>query len=270
MKLQILLSTMNQKDLSVLDDMNLQSSAIVVNQSDEFKYEKIKHNNNDVLLITLPERGVGLSRNTALMRASADIVVIADDDVQYIDGYEQRILSEFKNNPDADIIVFNVLSKNPARPSYEIKKNGRVRRHNSLRYGTYRMAFRTNSIKYKNIYFSLLFGGGAKYSSGEDSLFIYSALKSGLKVYKSTENIGSVAQNKSTWFEGYTDKFFEDKGALFKALSPRLYPILILQLILRRRLPLPETMAPSRALRRMFIGAKKFRLNNNSEGSAKR
>ena len=35
----------------------------------------------------LNERGIGLSRNTALMRATADIILFADEDVTYKDGY---------------------------------------------------------------------------------------------------------------------------------------------------------------------------------------
>lgn len=259
MKLQVLLSVMNQTDHSILGSINLQTSAVVVNQSDEFKYEEIEYRGSDVLFITLPERGVGLSRNTALMRADADIVITADDDVQYVDGYEQKIIDEFKKNPEADMIVFNVLSDNPDRPSYEIKKPGRVRKYNSLRYGTYRMAFRTDSIRREDIYFSLLFGGGAKYSSGEDSLFIYTAIKRGLKVYKSTERIGSVAQSESTWFEGYTDKFFRDKGALFRALSPRFYVLLILQFVLRKKRSMGDGRSVVAILRLMHEGAKEFK-----------
>lgn len=258
MRLQVLLSTMHQKDHSIIDRVNIQTDAIIINQADDFKKEIIKKDENEIQFLTFNERGVGLSRNNALMRSTADIVLLADDDVQYVDGYGEKVIAAFKDSPEADMIVFNVLSKNHDRPSYEIKKYGRVRLQNCLRYGTYRMAFRTDKVKQKNIYFSLLFGGGAKYSSGEDSLFIYTVIKSGLKVFKSPEFIGSVEQSESTWFQGYTDKFFQDKGALFRSLSPKLYPLLLLQFIARRRVPLAEDATALHALRQMFIGAKSF------------
>ncbi len=258
MRVQVLLSAMHQNDHSILKRANIQSDTIVINQADVYKKEVFQYNGSTIQFLSFDERGVGLSRNNALMRADADIAVIADDDIRYVDSYAQKIIAAFKENPNADMIVFNVPSNNPDRPSYLIKKFGRVRLHSCLRYGAYRMAFRVDSIRQKNIYFSLLFGGGAKYSSGEDSLFIYTAIKSGLKVYRSPEIIGSVDQQTSTWFEGYTDTFFQDKGALFRALSPRFYRVLILQYILRKREPFPDDIAPAHALKCMYAGAKKF------------
>lgn len=258
MKLQVLLSVMHQTNHDILSRANIQSDAIVINQTDICKKEVFQYEGSTIQFLSFDERGVGLSRNNALMRADADIAVIADDDIRYVDGYEQKILHAFEKQPDADMIVFNVPSNNPDRPSYHIKKSGRVRLHNCLRYGAYRMAFRVDKIRQKNIYFSLLFGGGAKYSSGEDSLFIYEIIKSGLKVYRSPVVIGSVDQQSSTWFEGYTDKFFRDKGALFRALSPRLHHLLILQYILRRREPFPDSITPMHALKCMYAGAKIF------------
>lgn len=258
MKLQVLMSVMGQTDHGILEKANISSSAIVVNQAADFKYEKIKHRGKQVLFLTLPEKGVGLSRNTALMRADADIALMADDDVTYTEGYADKVIQAFENNPKADMIVFNVTSHNPDRPSYKIKKFGRVRRYNCLRYGTYRMAIRVDKIKQKNIYFSLLFGGGAKYSSGEDSIFIYSIIKSGLKVYRSPEIIGAVEQRESTWFQGYTDKFFFDKGALFKAMSPNIYPLLIMQFIVRKKHAIAKGYGYRELLKLMKKGAHEF------------
>jgi len=234
MRLQVLLSVMNQKDHSIVKKANLQTDAIIVNQTDEFKSEKFSHNGSEIHFLSFDEKGVGLSRNNALMRSTADIAVFGDEDIRYVDGYEEVILKEFKNNPKADMVVFNVPSDNPDRPTYHISKRTRVRVHNSLRYGAVKMAIRPDRIKKKNIYFSLLFGGGAKYSSGEDSLLIYSVLKSGLKVYASPEVIGYVSQEDSTWFTGYTDKFFVDKGVLFGSLSPKLSYVLCLQYVMRK------------------------------------
>ena len=42
------------------------------------------------------------------MRASSDIVVLADDDVHYVDDYEEKIIKAFEEKPDADMIIFNI------------------------------------------------------------------------------------------------------------------------------------------------------------------
>ena len=59
------------------------------------------YNGHQILWMSLNERGIGLSRNTALMRATADIILFADEDVTYKDGYAQMIESAFENNQNA-------------------------------------------------------------------------------------------------------------------------------------------------------------------------
>jgi glycosyltransferase involved in cell wall biosynthesis len=211
---------MHQKNDAFLNDMKVQSDCIVINQSDRFEHTVSRRNGRKVEFLTFPERGVGLSRNSAIMRATADICLIADDDVVYDDDYETKVLAAFNDNPEADVIFFNLPSKNVDRPEYIIKRKERIRWSRSLRYGAFRIAFRTQSIKKANIFFSLLFGGGAKYSSGEDSLFIYQCLSKGLKIYALPISIGTVKQEESTWFKGFNDTYFHDKGALYRAISP--------------------------------------------------
>lgn len=235
MKLQVLISTMNQTDFSILKKMNIQSDAIVVNQCKINKFDEVDYNGHKVRFLSLNEKGVGLSRNTALMRSKGDICLFADDDLTYVDGYNEIILKEFKDNPQADIILFNVPSTNKDRPSYLISKKSRVRWYNSLRYGAVNIAFRAESVKKRNIFFSLLFGGGARYSAGEDSLFIADCIRKGLKIYANPQTIGHVNQNQSTWFEGYTDKYFFDKGVFYACLSKKWARVLCLQFAIRHR-----------------------------------
>jgi glycosyltransferase involved in cell wall biosynthesis len=233
--LQLLVSTMHQTDYSLLDKMNIQSDSIIINQCDRNEYHEFKHNEHDIKFMSFNERGVGLSRNNALMRATGDICLFADEDMTYEDNYKAKVVEAFIQQPDADMIVFNVLSENPEKQSKIIKKISRVRLSNSLKYGTVRMAIRTNSFRKKNIAFSLLFGGGTKYGSGEDSLFIFDAIKKGLRVYTNPTFIGKVSHESSSWFRGYTDKYFFDKGALYVSLSKRWSKLLALQFVIRHR-----------------------------------
>mgnify|MGYP001352875128 CR=1 FL=1 len=81
----------------------------------------------------------------------------------------------------------------------------------------------------------MLFGGGAKYSSGEDSLFLAECIRKGLKVYANPRVIGYVKQEESSWFQGYTDKYFIDKGVLYACLSNKWATFLCLQFVIRHR-----------------------------------
>ena len=59
------------------------------------------------------------------------------------------------------------------------------------------------------------------------------------------------------WFNGYNEKFFHDKGALFTAISKKLRHILILQLLLRHKEYLKEIKL-LKAYKLMLEGSKEY------------
>lgn len=217
---QILVSTMHQNDFSLYKKMNLESDAIIIDQCQENSFDERVISKNNVKMYSFAERGIGLSRNTALMRATADIVEFADDDMIFVDGYQQMVIEEFEKHPEADAILFSVKSLNSERPLLTIDKFSRVGRINALKYGCARLAVRREKILYNNVSFSLLFGGGSKYSCGEDTIFLQDCIKAGLRIYKSPILVASVKQDSSSWFSGYTDKYYKDKWTLFAAIFP--------------------------------------------------
>lgn len=78
------------------------------------------------------ERGVGLSRNNALMRASGDILLFADDDVVYTNDYVEKIVKCFEGNQKKDLIVFNLQSLNLERPEAIVESEYTLHWYNSL------------------------------------------------------------------------------------------------------------------------------------------
>ena len=90
-----------------------------------------------------------------------------------------------------------------------------------MRYGTVRVAARRQSLIRKNITFHQCFGGGCPFSAGEDSLFLKACFDAGLKVYSHPYVLGSCCKDTSTWFVGYNEKYFYDKGVLVRHLFPR-------------------------------------------------
>lgn len=262
MKIEVLLSTMNQIDTSIINKMNISGDAIIINQCNYNDFVENNENNRWIKMYSFNERGIGLSRNTALMRATGDICIFADDDVVYNDEYTSLILDAFKNNPDADLIIFNVPSLNDERKGPAlIKKNSPVNYLNFMRYGTYNIAFKRESVVKANIFFSLLFGGGAKYSAGEDTLFLFECLKKGLKIYTNTAQIGTVSHEESTWFKGYNKKYFFDKGIFFTTLSKKLSYLLILQFAIRRYSLFKHEMGITQAIKYMLEGRKNILCN---------
>ena len=219
---QVLVACMHQTDDSLYREMNLQTDAILANQCDEYSYRTYTEvDGSKVELISTADRGVGKNRNKALMNARGKFLMCSDQDMVYVDGYEKIVEDAFAMCPKADIIVFNLEYLNRfTPPRKEDKKFKKVHLWNCMRYGTARVAMRKGAIDKSCLSFSTLYGGGAKYSSGEDSLFIREALRKGLKMYYCPIVIAKVKQEESSWFCGYTDKFFIDKGILIANAFP--------------------------------------------------
>ena len=265
-KVCVLVSTMHQQNRSILQKMNISSEAVVINQGSFERREEFDYKGHAVKFISNTERGVGKSRNLALDESTAGISVVADDDLIYVDDYERIILSAFKELPDADMIVFEVPSINDQREDKSVTKKARVRWYNSFRHPAYKMAVRTSSVKKHHLKFSLEFGGGARYSHGEDSIFITDFLKKGLNVYSYPMKIAEVNHQESTWFTGHDESFFTNKGALFYEISAQYYQLLALQFLARHRSLYKENQFSfTEAYKMMMAGADKRKQDKEGE-----
>jgi glycosyltransferase involved in cell wall biosynthesis len=226
-QIETLVVTMNQNTYDLHEKMNIQGKAIISNQNNQNSYLELDEGR--IKYINTNTTGVGKNRNIGLLYSDCDICLFADDDVVYHTDYLISIGEAFKKLPNADIIIFNIDTINSNLSNR--RKNNRIKRvryYNFLNYGTVRIAVKRKEVLKSNIWFTIEFGGGTSYSSGEDSVFLHDSLKNGLKIYTYPKSIGTVDQGKSTWFEGYNDKYFIDKGALIKKMFPKTYWILVL------------------------------------------
>lgn len=217
MKIQVLVSAVGQNAAELVAKMNIHTDAVIVNQCDRYGYEEIPVRDGRVQCFSMKERGVGLSRNTALLHADTEICVFSDEDIVLTKDYERRICKAYEELPDADMILVNVKVA-PSRRTYWNKDIHRITYRNYGRYPAYSITARLDALRRTNVQYSLLFGGGARYSNGEDSLFLRDCLKAGLKVYSHTVCIGEETERESTWFSGYHEKFFRDRGVLYHYL----------------------------------------------------
>lgn len=258
MKLQVLVSSVNQEIMTLADRMHLQTDAIIVNQTDHFGYEEYMHNGRRIQCYEFQEKGVGLSRNNALLRAEGDIVLFSDEDIVYDTGYERRILDAFAAHPEADLLLFN-MRVGASRATYHTEAFHRVHIWNAGRYPTYSFAVRREKLHASHITFSLLFGGGAKYSNGEDSLFLRDCLKAGLRIYAHTTCIGREQERESTWFSGYHRKFFRDRGVLYHYLYGKLALPLSLRFLWVHRKTMCREISVGKAFLIMRAGVREAR-----------
>ena len=98
------------------------------------------------------------------------------------------------------------------------------------------------------------FGGGARYSNGEDSLFFRDCLKKGLHLYAETAELGEEIYRESTWFKGYNEKFFFDRGVLYHYLYGRLAGLFALRFLYAHKKEMLQKIGLSDAYRFMKQG----------------
>ena len=243
-RLQILISAVNKDPEELIGNMNLDCDAVIVNQligdyrdSDvaDKKRDYIKEfKDHEARIIHRIEKGVGLSRNTALENADHELIQFGDDDIVYDDGYVQKVIAEFDSHPEADILLFNVKAQE-GRETYWNTDFARVNWRNYGRYPAYAICARRQKLIDSGVRYSLLFGGGAPYMNGEDSLFLHDCLKAGLAIYRTPVAIGKERRGESTWFKGYTDKFFFDRGVLYHFLYGRMATVLGFRFLFKNR-----------------------------------
>lgn len=222
MELQVLVATMHQQDLSLADSMNIRCSAVIANQADRDEEVCIDTDYGRVKMITSSTRGVGRNRNIALAVADGDVLLMSDDDVVYHEDMPQQVVRAFADNPDADVIAFGMKMVKDGNV-FEVRQepHRRLRVWNAMKYGTYRIAIRREALERTGITFHESFGGGCTFSAGEDSLFLKACLDKGLHMYAHPYVLGSCCKDQSSWFVGYNDKYFYDKGVLVRHLFPR-------------------------------------------------
>ncbi len=259
MKLQVLVAAVNKQPQMLADSMNLQTDAVIVNQCDSYSYEEFYRTDKRIQCLAMKERGVGLNRNTALLHATGDIVLFSDEDICFYDDYEEKVLSAFGENPDADIITFN-FKVHKTRATYYNKEERRIRWYNYGRYPTFAVAAKLEALRKANVSFSLLFGGGAKYSNGEDSLFLRDCLKAGLHLYTSMAEIGEEVYRESTWFQGYNEKFFVDRGVLYHFLYGGLAKLFSLRFLYAHKVEMCKEIPLKEAYKLMKKGIAEGRL----------
>lgn len=231
-KLQVLVTTMHQSDLSKYRLMNLQTDAVIANQADHNGFVEEQINGSNVQMVTTATRGASRNRNIALAHANqkAEYIMFSDDDLVFTDGYEQLIISEFKAHPEVEAIKFNIhdLSTTRKISMKQIVKFERANRRNMSSSGVWGLAVRTDVLKNSNLHFREDFGPGTENYCGEDTIFLMEMLKKKIKIYRSPVDIAGIDQSESSWFQGRNEKYFVTIGKVFRIIMPHMaYPLAV-------------------------------------------
>lgn len=209
MKLEVLISCMNQINFDIIKHTCINSHALIVNQCDKNDFSQICYNGYTVRMFSTIERGLSRSRNMCIANSLGDICLVCDDDEILDNNYVEIITSAFEEYPEVDVLTFMVNS--PQKKSYptKTKKVGYI---GAMKTASWQIAFRRQSIVDKNIRFDEKMGSGTGNGCGEENKFLFDCLKKGLKIRYIPCLIASVAQTDSKWFNGFTNAFFYNRG----------------------------------------------------------
>ena len=251
MKLEILMSCMHQIDNSLVTKSNITGDVVVINQCDRDGMDEFPTDEGTGRIYSTTQRGLTKSRNMAIEKSNADICLLCDDDEVFVDGYAQKILDAYNNLPQADVIIFKMVNR---VPSFE-DKIFRLRFPQTMKVSSWQISFRRQRLLDTGVRFDELLGAGTGNGAEEELKFLTDCEKAGLLIYYVPEAIASVAQEESTWFGGFTEQFFENRGATTRyILGTPLAVAYACYYVARKKQLYEADITPIRALRATFRG----------------
>lgn len=260
-KLEILLSCMHQTDASLVDRSGLTGDVVIINQCDHDGYAEYATAGGTARMFSTTQRGLTKSRNMAIRESRADVCLLCDDDEQFAADYEQKILSAYEELPKADVIIFKMEN----RPASFPDKVMRLRFPQTIKVSSWQISFRRQRLLDHGVRFDELLGAGTGNGAEEELKFLLDCQKAGLRIYYVPAVIASVGQTQSTWFSGFTEQFFEDRGATTRyILGAPMALIYGVYYVLRKRQLYRENLTTGQAWRALLRG-----IRNNKIGKIK-
>ena len=174
---------------------------------------------DDFQILISATKGLAVNRNIALSKATAPILLIGDDDVDYCEDGLNAVTKAFDDHPETDIITFRYESAQCAK-NYPSKTCNLESRPKGYYVSSIEIAFRRQAVQ-KKIWFNENFGIGATFPSGEEDIFLRDCLNMGLKgiflPFTIARHEGTTTSERNLMLASRP----QTKGAVFLHLHPR-------------------------------------------------
>lgn len=251
MKLEVLMSCMHQTDDTLVRKSRLTGDVVVINQCDRDDYKEYKTDGGVVRMFSTTQRGLTKSRNMAIGHARADVCLLCDDDEVFEPDYQEKILRSYEELPQADVIIFKMVNRKPSFAD----ETKRLKFPQTMRVSSWQISFRPQRLRENGVRFDELLGAGTGNGAEEELKFLTDCEKAGLVIYYVPEEIASVAQVDSTWFGGFNETFFENRGATTRyILGFWLASAYAVYYVLTKRGMYRQTISTTRATGAIFRG----------------
>lgn len=262
MTLEVLMSCMHQQDDELVRKSRITGDAVVINQCGHNACAEFVSEAGKTRMFFTTERGLTKSRNMAIGKARADICLLCDDDEVFVPDYEKKILQAYEQLPQADVIILKMVN----RPTSFPDKVMRLRFPQTMKVSSWQISFRRERLTAAGVGFDELLGAGTGNGAEEELKFLLDCERAGLMIYYVPVPIASVAQEASTWFGGFTEGFFENRGATTRyILGMGMASLYAVYYIIRKRGLYRENITPGQALRATFRGIRENKIGKQAK-----
>jgi hypothetical protein len=162
--------------------------------------------------------GLSNSRNEGL-RAVTDsgaVLLLGDNDVRYLPGFDERIRLAYAQYPDADVILFKVCTPEGREFKAYPRNATSYGMRDIMRACSIEISFRVAAVVAAGIRFDERFGLGARLETGEDIIFLADCLRAGLTIMFVPASICVHPVESSG--SAHSERLFYAKGAMFRRI----------------------------------------------------
>ncbi|HRF69133.1 MAG TPA: glycosyltransferase [Muribaculum sp.] len=152
---------------------------------------------SDVMVCRHDDKGVSRNRNYAMMKSTADVCLVADDDLVYEPDMLRNVIAVFEDDDTLDVALFRYSGGSGKwYPSYVYDIN-RLQKGHFV--SEVEIAFRRSTVAGTVRFNELLGTGSPVVCTGEGEMFLFTALKRGLRC-RFFPTVIAVHQGISTGF----------------------------------------------------------------------
>ncbi len=264
MKFEILLSCMHQKDFSIIEKSNISGNVTVINQCNVDDFTRLSTKNGTASFYSVKQRGLTKSRNMAIDKTDADVCLLCDDDEVFVEDYEGKILGAYNELKDADVIIFKMVNRVPSFSD----KIQQLKFPKIMKVSSWQISFKKESLVRSKVRFDELLGAGTGNGGEEELKFLLDCQRAGLKIYYVPIEIASVSQTQSTWFGGFNETFFENRGATTRyILGYFMAVIYAFYYVVRKRNMYKENISMFKAFKSIFKGINENKIEKQKQQS---
>lgn len=174
---EILISTMNKDSLDFLIPMFpflhfSNFSIVVINQTKNDRLLVSDYPN--IRVFNSSDIGLSKSRNLALKNATGKILLIADDDVVYQEGFLSKITASHNQYKEATTITFSAIQTNGSfLKKYPLVSKTKMNSFDILNTSSIEITLKKDKIESLGIQFDENFGLGSTFEMGEEAIFLF-------------------------------------------------------------------------------------------------